>query len=129
MGCENSFGIWGAGGQFCQVRTLVRLFLHQESGLIKDNSVDCNRGNTLGAGVAQWSAMAVARHLSGMDSRVGTRGKPAIRAPKGALLIQLSKAGPSLLVTHLEAAPEATQACPGPPSLTKGIVCYSSSGK
>lgn len=45
MGCENSFGIWGAGGQFCQVRTLVRLFLHQESGLIKDNSVDSNRGN------------------------------------------------------------------------------------
>lgn len=33
------------GGQFCQVRTLVRLFLHQESGLIKDNSVDSKRGN------------------------------------------------------------------------------------
>lgn len=71
--------------------------------------------------------MAVVRHLSGVNSKVGTRGKSAIRAPKGALLIQLSKAGWSLLVTHLEAVPEATQACPGPPSLTKGIACYSSS--
>lgn len=36
---------WGAGGQFCQVRALARLFLHQERDLIKDNPVDSNRGN------------------------------------------------------------------------------------
>lgn len=31
-------------------------------------------------------------------------------------------------MTHLEAVPEATQACADPPSLMKATACYSSSG-